>query len=110
MTGARVKPHKVRYYVERRDPEFEAKMAQVLCVYKEVELLKKTGEKADQMVAILSYDEKPGIQALENCGPEKPPVPGKHPSWLRDYEYIAARNYEPAGRALTCSTATCTGW
>lgn len=88
LTRARVKPHKVRYYVERRDPEFEAKMAQVLCVYKEVELLKRTGEKADQMVAILSYDEKPGIQALENCGLEKPPVPGKHPSWLRDYEYV----------------------
>ena len=25
-----VKPHKVRYYLERRDPEFEAKMAEVL--------------------------------------------------------------------------------
>ena len=28
-----VKPHKVRYYLERRDPAFEAKMAEVLCVY-----------------------------------------------------------------------------
>lgn len=88
LARARVKPHKVRYYVERRDPEFETKMAQVLCVYKQVELLRKAGEKADQMVAILSYDEKPGIQALENCGPEKPPVPGQYPCWLRDYEYV----------------------
>ncbi len=88
LARARVKPHKVRYYVERRDPEFETKMAQVLCVYKEVELLRKAGEKGDQMVAILSYDEKPGIQALENCGQEKPPVPGQYPSWLRDYEYV----------------------
>src|SRR6266498_1345910 len=32
-----VQPHKVRYYLERRDAEFEAKMAQVLCVYREVE-------------------------------------------------------------------------
>ena len=31
-----VKPHKVRYYLERRDPEFEEKMAEVLCVYREV--------------------------------------------------------------------------
>jgi hypothetical protein len=31
-----VKPHKVRYYLERRDPEFKAKMAQVLCVYSKV--------------------------------------------------------------------------
>ena len=31
-----VKPHKVRYYLERRDPEFKQKMAEVLCVYREV--------------------------------------------------------------------------
>jgi hypothetical protein len=36
-----VKPHKVRYYLERRDPEFKEKMAEVLCVYREVELLKE---------------------------------------------------------------------
>src|SRR3984893_10567314 len=29
-----VKPHKVRYYLERRDPEFKQKMAEVLCVYR----------------------------------------------------------------------------
>ncbi len=88
LARARVKPHKVRYYVERRDAEFEAKMAQVLYVYKEVELLRQSGGTGDRMVAILSYDEKPGIQALENCGEEKPPVPGEHPTWLRDYEYV----------------------
>jgi len=27
----------VRYYLERRDAEFEQKMAQVLCVYREVQ-------------------------------------------------------------------------
>src|SRR5208282_3155311 len=29
-----VKPHKVRYYLERRDPAFKEKMAEVLCVYR----------------------------------------------------------------------------
>ena len=29
-----IKPHKVRYYLERRDAEFEQKMAEVLCVYR----------------------------------------------------------------------------
>jgi hypothetical protein len=29
-----LKPHKVRYYLERRDAEFERKMAEVLCVYR----------------------------------------------------------------------------
>ena len=33
-----IKPHKVRYYLERRDAEFEQKMAQVLCVYREVQV------------------------------------------------------------------------
>ena len=63
-----IKPHKVRYYLERRDPEFKAKMAEVLCVYREVKLIKETAAAAQQKpgdaVAILSYDEKPGIQTL----------------------------------------------
>jgi transposase len=37
-----IKPHKVRYYLENRDAEFEQKMAEVLCVYREVEVLKKS--------------------------------------------------------------------
>src|SRR5246127_5871375 len=36
-----IKPHKVRYYLERRDAEFEQKMAEVLCVYRQVQVLKK---------------------------------------------------------------------
>jgi hypothetical protein len=35
-----VKPHKVRYYLERRDPAFETKMADVLCIYREVAVLR----------------------------------------------------------------------
>ena len=34
-----VKPHKVRYYLERREPEFKAKMAEVLCVYRQVKII-----------------------------------------------------------------------
>src|SRR3979411_2280954 len=40
------KPHKVRYYLERRDAEFEQKMTEVLCVYREVQVLKKAAAKA----------------------------------------------------------------
>jgi hypothetical protein len=29
-----IKPHKVRYHLERRDAEFEQKMAEVLCVFR----------------------------------------------------------------------------
>jgi transposase/DNA-binding MarR family transcriptional regulator len=85
----RLKPHKVRYYVENRDPEFETKMAQVLHVYREVRLLREAGAGADAPVtAFLVYDEKPGIQAIGCKGGELPPVPLKHPSLTRDYEYV----------------------
>src|SRR6202035_3862458 len=43
-----IKPHKVRYYLERRDAEFEPKMAEVLCVYREVQVLKKAAAKAEK--------------------------------------------------------------
>jgi transposase len=83
-----VKPHKVRYYLERRDPEFDEKMAEVLCVYREVALLKASdSKKPTPAVAIISYDEKPGVQAIANKGSDLPPKPGTHPSFARDHEY-----------------------
>src|SRR3990170_6324216 len=36
LRQSKIRPHKIAYYVEKRDPEFEPKMAQVLYVYKEV--------------------------------------------------------------------------
>src|ERR1700738_397017 len=85
-----IKPHKVRYYLERRDAEFEPKMAEVLCVYREVQVLKKAAaksRKAIKRVAIVSYDEKPGIQAIATTAPDLPPKPGVHATFARDYEY-----------------------
>jgi hypothetical protein len=86
-----VKAHKVRYYLERRDPEFAARMADVLCVYQQVAVLRAAGADAAQVapevqraertapdVAFVSYDEKPGIQAIANTAPDLPPVAGKH--------------------------------
>src|SRR6202166_1303527 len=88
-----VTPHKVRYYLERRDAEFEQKMAEVLCVYREVQILKKAAAKAKKAkkpgkpVTIVSYDEKPGIQAIATTAPDLPPVPGTYATFARDYEY-----------------------
>jgi len=81
-----VKPHKVRYYLERRDAAFETKMADVLCVYREVAILRES-EGAETNVAIISYDEKPGIQAIGNTAPDLPPQPGSHATFARDHEY-----------------------
>src|ERR1700688_1002546 len=86
-----VKPHKVRYYLERRDPEFKAKMAEVLCIYREVKIIKETAAAAKQKpsdaVAIVSYDEKPGIQAIATTAPDLSPEPGLHATFARDHEY-----------------------
>jgi hypothetical protein len=68
-----VKPHKIRYYLEKRDPKFEPKMAEILCVYRQVAMLREQAESGKSMardsagdgcLAIVSYDEKPGIQAI----------------------------------------------
>jgi len=83
-----VKAHKVRYYLERRDSEFEEKMAKVLCVYREVALLKETAaEEQEKPTVVVSYDEKPGIQAIATTAPDLPPKPGLYPSLARDHEY-----------------------
>ena len=39
------------------------------------------------MLRIISYDEKPGIQAIGNTAPDLPPQPRSHPGWARDHEY-----------------------
>ena len=89
-----IKPHKVRYYLEQRDPDFAEKMAEVLCVYREVQILKAqaatkaaTKDRPDEAVAIISYDEKPGIQAIATTAPDLPPQPGRHASMAREFEY-----------------------
>ena len=85
-----IKRHKVRYYLERRDAEFEQKMAQVLCVYREVQVLKKAAAKSKKLAksaAIVSYDEKPGIQVIATTAPDLPPVPNVHATFARDHEY-----------------------
>lgn len=95
LSDGELRPHKIRYYVERRDPAFESKMANVLHVYKEVEIVNDgllrgeiaDGDPAQLGMVTISYDEKPGIQALAVTTPDRPPVAGKYPSHLRDYEY-----------------------
>lgn len=90
LTQGQVKPHKIRYYVERRDPEFERKMIEVLHVYKEVEIVNAgllSGTLKEPTTVTISYDEKPGIQALATTTPDRSPVTNQHPSHLRDYEY-----------------------
>jgi transposase len=84
----------MRYYLEQRDPEFEPKMAEILCVYRQIAVLRahgqsaaRAGEGMDGSLAIISYDEKPGIQAIATTAPDLPPLPGRSPTVMRDHEY-----------------------
>ena len=81
-----VKLHRVRYYLQRRDPAFEERKAEVLEVYAAAEMLRQMPE-ADRPVAVLSYDEKPGIQAIATTAPDLLPIPHKHATVQRDHEY-----------------------
>lgn len=86
-----LQPHKVKYYLERRDPEFELKMKEVLLVYQEVAVQNQAAAGSPAPVApsiiTVSIDEKPGVQAIENTALDLPPVPQKHPTVGRDHEY-----------------------
>jgi transposase len=88
LAACEIKPHKVRYYLERRDPAFEQKKAEVLCVYREVEVRREAASGDDKLLAVISYDEKPGIQALGTTTPDLPPRPGEHACLARDHEYV----------------------
>ncbi len=81
-----LKPHRMRYYLQRRDPAFEEGKAEVLEVYAAAEMLRQIPE-ADRSVAVLSYDEKPGIQAIATTAPDLPPRPGRCATVQRDDEY-----------------------
>ena len=82
------------YYCERRDPEFDAKMHDVLVIYKQIEMqFDKDGKLIPfekDAVHTLSYDEKPGIQAIATTGEDHPPIPNtdKSNGYQRDYEYV----------------------
>ena len=90
LDEADIKPHKITYYCENRDPDFDSKMHNVLLVYKQLEMQFDESGKLivsdDTPVHVLSYDEKPGIQAIATTSDDL--MPGeKHPTISRDYEY-----------------------
>lgn len=83
-----VHPHKVTYYWERRDPEFDRKMREILMVYQEVNLVNAAGgPDPGSGRHTVCLDEKPGVQALARTAPDLPPVPDLHVATGRDYEY-----------------------
>jgi len=88
LRDAPLRPHKIKYYLERRVPEFERKMKEVLIVYRELaELEQPPPPSGTPRNVTVSVDEKPGVQAPATTSDGLPPVPGVHPAVGRDYEY-----------------------
>ena len=92
LEEADIKPNKITYYCENRDPDFDQKMHNVLLVYKQLSLqFDERGQllpfaEDGQVVHVLSYDEKPGIQAIANTSEDLLPDES-HRNISRDYEY-----------------------
>ena len=92
LEEADIKPNKITYYCENRDPDFDQKMHNVLLVYKQLSLqFDETGQllpldEDGQVVHVLFYDEKPGIQATANTSEDLLPAEN-HRTINRDYEY-----------------------
>lgn len=97
LDKANIKPFRIQYYCERRDPDFDTKMHNVLLVYKQLSLqfdeegnLLPFGD--EEVTHILSYDEKPGIQAIANTSEDK--LPNIETGVIkRDYEYKLLEHY-----------------
>lgn len=85
-----IKPHKIRYYLEKRDPDFDRKMQEVLMVYRDVSIYAQGAvhDARPNPIYTVSVDEKPGVQAIGLTAPDLPPVPGKAAAVGRDYEYV----------------------
>jgi len=85
-----IKPHRIRYYLEKRDPQFDRKMQEVLMVYRDVSIYREGAvyDARPNPIYTVSVDEKPGVQAIGLTAPDLPPVPGKAAAVGRDYEYV----------------------
>ena len=91
LKRSEIKPFKIKYYCEKRDPDFENKMHDVLVVYKQVSLqFDEEGRiiipDDKPMVHTVSCDEKPDIQAIAATSDDLRPRHGNGCVW-RDYEY-----------------------
>ena len=90
LDGNDIKPHKIRYYLEKRDPELDRKMQEVLRVYRDVSLDTEGAvpDARPNPIYTVSVDEKPAVPAIVLTAPDWPPVPGKAVGIGRDYEYV----------------------
>ena len=92
LDEAEIKPFRIKYYCENRDPDFDGKMHNVLLVYEQLSMqFDENGQfipwkDDEEVIHVLSYDEKPGIQAIATTSEDLLPDEN-HSTISRDYEY-----------------------
>jgi transposase len=77
-----LKPHRVRYWLNPSDPDFDEKAARICKLYLEPPL----------RTTVLSIDEKPGVQALRRTHPTRSMTFGKAMRVEFEYERKGTRN------------------
>jgi transposase len=93
-----IKPHKIRYYLEKRDPDFDRKMREVLMVYRDVSIYAQGAvhDARPNPIYTVSVDEKPGVQAIGLTAPDLPRCRARRPL--------------SGATANMCVTARCRSW
>lgn len=93
-----IKLHKIRSYVQKRDPAFHEKAIVVLHTYEEANILKVLEKEGNEPgTFILLFDEKSGIQVRNTKYPDFMPVPGQFLCIHRDYEVHSSGDYLSPG-------------
>jgi transposase len=101
-----LKPHKMRYWLNPTDPDFDRKAARICKLY----------VSPPRQATVISLDEKPGIQALRRIHPTRPLKPGKPARVEFEYERKGTRNLFAAfniktGQVLVwCTPERATSW
>jgi len=80
-------------------------MAEILCVYRQVAMMRCQAERGESQgqdsdggsLAIVSYDEKPGMQAIATTAPDRPPLPGVSPRLSGTFFLYIAHGIDSTG-------------
>ncbi|MGB7810742.1 MAG: hypothetical protein WBP56_06375 [Polyangia bacterium] len=76
LDQAEIQPHRIRYFLTSRDPEFDQKRRDIVGLYL----------RPPEGATVLCLDEKPSIQALGRKNPDLPLCPGL--PLYREFEYV----------------------
>jgi len=88
-----LKPWQYRYWLFPRDPEFVSRACVVLDLYAGF----WEGQKLSPTDAVVSADEKSGLQILRRCSPSRPTIPDHVLPVELEYERLGTVAYHAAG-------------